>query len=114
MTNQSTALPLIVESSRGPSVAGRRTTVYVILEHLKGGLDKEFIKEHLSLSDEQLDAALDYIEQHRDEVEREYMEIVRLSEENRAYYETLYLKRSRFAGLSVEERAEKMRQDLVK
>jgi uncharacterized protein (DUF433 family) len=83
----------------GPCIAGRRTTIYVILEHLRNGLEREFIKAHLSLSGEQLDAALEYIEQHRDEAERGYAEIVRRSEENREHYEKLYRERSRYAHL---------------
>ena len=113
MSNVSTTTPLIVESSRGPCIAGRRTTIYVILEHFKSGLDREFIKQHLLLSDEQLDAALEYIEQHRGEVERDYAEIVRRSEENRERYETLYRERSRYASLPVEERVAQMRRDLI-
>ena len=113
MSNVSTTTPLIVETSRGPCIAGRRTTIYVILEHFKSGLDREFIKQHLLLSDEQLDAALEYIEQHRGEVERDYAEIVRRSEENRERYETLYRERSRYASLPVEERVAQMRRDLI-
>ena len=113
MSHVSTTTPLIVETSRGPCIAGRRITIYVILEHFKSGLDREFIKQHLLLSDEQLDAALRYIEQHRGEVERDYAEIVRRSEANRERYETLYRERSRYANLPVEERAAQMRRDLI-
>lgn len=113
MSQVSTTTPLIVETNRGPCIAGKRTTIYVILEHLRSRLERELIKEHLSLSDEQLDAALEYIEQHRDEVERDYAEIVRRSEKNREHYEKLYRERSRYANLPVEERAAQMRRDLI-
>lgn len=113
MSQISTTTPLIVETSRGPCIAGKRTTIYVILEHLRSGLERAFMKEHLSLSDEQLDAALEYIEQHRAEVERDYAEIVRRSEKNREHYEKLYRERSRYANLPVEERAAQMRRDLI-
>jgi uncharacterized protein (DUF433 family) len=105
---------LIVQTSRGPSIAGRRTTVYVVLELVKRGLDRRLIAERLSLSDEQIDAALQYIEENRNEVESEYDAIVRLSEERQAYYDGIYQSRSRYATQPVEQRIAQMRRDLVK
>lgn len=104
---------MIVETSRGPSLADRRTTIYVILDHLKNGCDREFIKAHLLLSDEQLDAALAYIEQHREQVERDYGEILRRSDERRERYEKLFHERSPHAqGVPLEERVKRMRHEL--
>jgi len=98
--------PLIVETGRGPCIAGRRTTVYVIYEHLQSGLDREFIKKHLLLSDAQLDAAIAYIAQHKNKIEKDYTEIVRCSEHSQEYYEQLYRGRSRFSvNTPMEERA---------
>ena len=54
MNATTTTTPLIIETGRGPCIAGRRTTVYVIYEQLQSGLDREFIKKHLLLSDVQL------------------------------------------------------------
>jgi uncharacterized protein (DUF433 family) len=114
MSSIATATPLIVETSRGPCIAGRRTTVYVILDHLNNGCDREFIKEHLLLSDEQLDAAIEYIALHREEVERDYADILRRSEERRKRYEKLYRKRSPCdSNLPVEERVARMRRGLT-
>ena len=112
MSSITTATPLIVETSRGPCIAGRRTTVYVILDHLNNGCDREFIKEHLLLSDEQLDAAIEYIALHRQEVERDYADILRRSEERRKYYEKLYRERSPYdPSLPAEERVARMRRN---
>lgn len=114
MSNVATATPLIVETSRGPYIAGRRTTVYVILDHLNNGCDREFIKEHLFLSDEQLDAAIEYIELHREEVARDYADILRRAEERRKRYEKLYRERSPYdPNLPVEERVTRMRRNLT-
>jgi uncharacterized protein (DUF433 family) len=114
MSSITTVTPLIVETSRGPCIAGRRTTVYVILDHLNNGCDRDFIKEHLLLSDEQLDAAIKYIELHHEEVERDYADILRRSEERRKRYEKLYQERSPYdPHLSVEERVARMRRDLT-
>lgn len=105
---------LIIETPRGPGIAGRRTTVYVILEHLHSGCDREFIKKHLLLSDTQLDAAIAYIDLHRDEVEKDYTNIVRRSEEQRTRYETIYRERSPYdPTLLGEKRVARMRLDLA-
>jgi uncharacterized protein (DUF433 family) len=110
-----TTTPLIVETGRGPCIAGRRLTVYTIHEHLQSGLERAFIKKHLCLSDAQLDAAVEYIAQHKDKIDREYAEIVRRSEERQAHYEQIYHERSRFpADLRLEERAVALRQILNK
>ena len=115
MHTTTTTIPLIVETSRGPCIAGRRLTIYVIYEHLQSDLEREFIKKHLLLSDEQLDAAIAYIAHHKDRVEKTYAEIVRQSEERQVYYEQIYRGRSRFpADLSPEERAVRLRQILNK
>lgn len=107
--------PLIVETGRGPCIAGRRTTVYVIYEHLQSGLDREVIKKHLLLSDAQLDAAIAYIAQNKNKIEKDYAEIVRRSEDSQEYYEQLYRGRSRFpANMPMEERAIILRQILSK
>jgi uncharacterized protein (DUF433 family) len=114
MSDNITVPPLIIETDRGPCIAGRRTTIYVILDHLNSGCDREFIKEHLLLSDQQLDAALEYIQHHREEVERDYAQILRLSEERRQQYEKLYRERTPYdPNLPVEERVAQMRRDLV-
>jgi uncharacterized protein (DUF433 family) len=110
-----TATPLIVETARGPCVAGRRTTVYTIFEHLNSGCSREAIKQYLTLSDEQLDAAIEYINEHRAEVEKDYAEIVRRSEERRAHYDKLFRERTRFdPDLPPAERARLLREHYLK
>jgi uncharacterized protein (DUF433 family) len=114
MSTTATTTPLIVETARGPCIAGRRTTVYVIYEQLQSGLDREFIKQHLRLSDAQLDAAMAYIAQHKEKIARDYGEIVRRSEARQAYYEQMYRERSRFPlDMPMEERAMILRQKLL-
>jgi len=62
---------LIVETPRGPSIAGTRITIYAVKGYLKGDWSRHFIKQMLGITDEQLDAVLEYIAQHREEVERD-------------------------------------------
>jgi uncharacterized protein (DUF433 family) len=105
------ALPLVVETGRGPCIAGRRTTLYVVYQTFASTQDREFVKRHLLLTDEQLDAALAYIEQHKERFLRDYAEIVRVSEERRAHYDKLFWERSRFTpDTPMEERMTVMRQ----
>lgn len=114
MSRTAAATSLIIETPKGPCIAGRRMTIYVILEHLRSGCDREFIKKYLLLSDTQLDAAIEYIDLHRDEVEKDYTDIVRRSEESRAHYETLYRERSPYDPTVLgEKRVARMRLDLA-
>ena len=66
------------------------------------------------MSDQQLDAAIEYLQRHREEVERDYAQILRLSEERRQKYDKLYRERSPYdPNLPVEERIARMRRDLA-
>jgi uncharacterized protein (DUF433 family) len=106
---------LIVETSWGPTIAGRNIAIYALMEYLNGDIDRELIKGDFGLSDEQLDAALQYIADHREEVDRDYAEIVRYSEELRARYEPISRARSPFPpDMPREQRVELLRQELVR
>ncbi len=85
---------LIVETPRGPSIAGTRITVYSVMDYIKADRSKEYILQFLRATPEQLDAAFEYIEQHREEVERDYERILRRSEELRERYEKIFRERS--------------------
>ncbi len=108
-----TSTPLIVETGRGPCIAGRRLTLYVIYETLAAGHDREFVKKHLLLTDEQLDAAVEYIEQNKENFLHDYAEIVRISEERRGHSNKIFWERSRFTpDTPMEERIAVLRQIL--
>jgi hypothetical protein len=64
------------------------------MDYLKSGLSHEVIKQDFLLSDAQLQAALQYLVAHREELEHHYADIVRRSEERRAHYEQLYRART--------------------
>ena len=104
---------LIVETLRGPSIAGTRITVYSVMDYLKGDWSRHFTKQMLGITDEQLDAVLEYIARHREEVNRDYAEILRRAEELRARYEEQNLARSPFPpGMPIEEQRQLMLQKL--
>ncbi len=105
---------LIVETPRGPSLAGTRITVYAVMDYLKGDWSRHFTKQMLGITDEQLDAVLAYIAAHREEVERDYAVILCRAEELRARYEEQNRPRSPFPpGTSLEEQRQLMLQKLA-
>ncbi|HKQ72915.1 MAG TPA: DUF433 domain-containing protein [Blastocatellia bacterium] len=113
--NATTAvIQLIEETPRGPSIAGTRITVYSVMDYLEGDLDRDFVKRVMVITDEQLDAVLEYIAQHKEEVERDYQRILRRSEELRARYKKIQLERSPFPpDMPEEEKRASMRQRIA-
>ncbi len=113
MNAETTKTALIVETPRGPSLVGTRITVYSVMDYIKGGWSRFFIRQIMNLTDEQLDAVYKYIEQHKEEVERDYARIVARSKELRAYYEEQNRHRSPFPpDMPMEERKKLMLQKL--
>jgi uncharacterized protein (DUF433 family) len=72
MTIEST----IINRGRGPEIAGTRITVYDIWDYAKQNWHRDAIAATLRLSSAQAAAALEYIDQHKDEVLAEYAEIL--------------------------------------
>ncbi len=62
----------IVKTGRGPEIAGTRITVYDVIEYYKAGRHRDMIAAILSLNSQQVEAAIRYIEDHRDEVMASY------------------------------------------
>jgi uncharacterized protein (DUF433 family) len=58
----------IIDRGRGPEIAGTRITVYNILDMLPLGWDEARLADFYRLTTEELRAALDYIEAHREEI----------------------------------------------
>ena len=69
--------PRIVNYGRGPQIAGSRITVYDVMDYL-GDPDwnRESIALLFRLSSADIQAAIDYIEAHREEVEAAYQRIL--------------------------------------
>jgi endonuclease III-like uncharacterized protein len=84
------------------------------MDYLKSGQSRDFIKQVMGISDEQLDAVLEYIALHKAAVEQEYTEIVHHAEDRRDHYEEMFRERSPFPPhISLEERVARMRQRLA-
>jgi uncharacterized protein (DUF433 family) len=62
----------IIKTGRGPEIVGTRITVYDVIEYYLAGRHRDMIAAILSLSSDQVAAAIRYIEDHRDEVMASY------------------------------------------
>jgi uncharacterized protein (DUF433 family) len=58
----------IIKTGRGPEIAGTRITVYDVIEYHNTGWHRDMIADTLELSSEQVEVAIRYIEENRDEV----------------------------------------------
>ena len=65
----------IIDRGRGPEIVGTRVTVYLIWEFYRKDCRRDDIALATGLSSRQVQAAIAYIEAHREEVEREYAKI---------------------------------------
>jgi uncharacterized protein (DUF433 family) len=109
MSTTTAVTPLVVETPRGPSIAGTRITIYSLMDYLKLGLSRNYTKASFRISDEELDAAIEYIEQHREQVERNYARILQREAEARARSEQIMRERSPFPpDMPLEERKKLM------
>lgn len=79
---------LISSTERGLSITGTRITVYDVLGYLKAGWPLHLVQNWLNLDDRQLDAAIAYIENHRNGIETEYQQVLQDAQESREYWQT--------------------------
>lgn len=85
---------LIVETPRGPSLAGTRITVYSVMDYIKAGRSKYYIGQIMTLTPEQVDAVFAYVEQNREAVEAAYARILQREAEARIESERIMRERS--------------------
>lgn len=79
--------PMIIRTERGLTISGTRITLYDVMDYVTAHYPPKFICGLFNLTDEQLTAALTYIEANRTEVEAEYQTVLKESEQLRQYYE---------------------------
>ena len=77
----------IVRTERGLTIAGTRITLYDVMDYVTEQYPPKFIRALFNLTDEQISAALSYIEANRAIVEAEYKQVLKEAEELRQYYE---------------------------
>ncbi len=66
----------IIDRGRGPEIAGTRITVYDVLDYHKHGWHRDMIADTLDLSSQEVEVAIRYIDEHRDEVMADYAEML--------------------------------------
>lgn len=98
MTPISNGQSAIIRTERGLTISGTRITLYDLIDYLKSQYPIKFICDLFDLSEEQINAALTYIEVNRTEVEAEYQKVLKETEELRLYYEEQ--NRERFARIA--------------
>ena len=67
---------VIINRGRGPEISGTRITVYDVMDYYKEGWHRDQIAVLFRLSSRDIQAAIDYIESHKEEVETEYQKIL--------------------------------------
>lgn len=77
----------IIRTERGLTIVGTRITLYDVMDYVLAAYPSKFIQGLFELTEEQIDAALAYIEANRTEVETEYKQVNQETEELRQYYE---------------------------
>ncbi|MEM7531809.1 MAG: hypothetical protein AAF639_06525, partial [Chloroflexota bacterium] len=85
----------IVETDRGPTLSGTKTTVYDVMVAYEEQADFFFVCYSLDLLPDQVELALAYIEEHRAKLEPELEEIQTKLAEQESYYRKLEEKRKR-------------------
>lgn len=68
--------PVIIERGRGPEIAGTRITVYDIMDYLRMDWHHTAIASWLRLSSRQVLCAIQYIDEHKEELTKEYQKIL--------------------------------------
>lgn len=87
MTTTPSKPPSIMRTERGLTISGTRITLYDVMDYVTAQYPPKFIQGFFNLTDQQINAALAYIETNRAEVEAEYQTVLKESEELRQYYE---------------------------
>lgn len=77
----------IIRTERGLTITGTRITLYDVMDFLKAQYPPKLIRDKFNLTDEQINAALSYLEANRIQVEVEYQEVLHTREEIRQYWE---------------------------
>ncbi len=87
MTSVSHYQPAIILTERGLTISGTRITLYDVMDYVMADYPPKFIRSLFDLTDNQINAALTYIEANRAEVEAEYQVVLKQAEENQQYWE---------------------------
>lgn len=103
----------IVDLGRGPQIEGHRLTVMDVFYYLHRGYDFEFIHRAMpSLTREQFDAVVEYVNQHRDELIEEDRRVDEFHRRGIAEQKAKGLHHEIDQSVPVEVRAERLKEKL--
>ena len=77
---------IVRRTDRGLCVAGKRITLYLIMDYLKAGWPPHLLRHQLLLSEEEMNQVMNYLGTHAAEFEAEYQEVVRKAAEREQYW----------------------------
>jgi uncharacterized protein (DUF433 family) len=90
----------IIRTERGLTITGTRITIYDVMDLVKAEYPSKLIRDKFNLTDEQINAALSYIENYQTQVETEYQEVLKTREEIYQYWEER--NRKHFANIAAQ------------
>ncbi len=68
--------PKIINRGRGPEIEGTRITVYDVLDYHLDGWHRDMIADNFDLGSDEVEAAIRYIDEHREEVMAAYQKML--------------------------------------
>lgn len=77
----------IIRTERGLTISGTRITLYDVMDYLTAQYPPKFIRGLFDLTEDQINAALSYIEANHTEVEAEYQVVLKQAKEIQHYWE---------------------------
>lgn len=87
MTPVSGTQATIIRTERGLTISGTRLTLYDVMDFLKAEYSPKLIRHKFNLTEDQINAAMSYIEANRTQIETEYQQVLQTRAEIRAYWE---------------------------
>lgn len=87
MTPVSDKQATIIRTERGLTISGTRLTLYDVMDFLKAEYSPKLIRNKFNLTDDQINAAMSYIEANRAQIETEYQQVLQTRAEIRSYWE---------------------------
>ena len=87
MTPVSDKQVTIIRTERGLTISGTRLTLYDVIDFLKAEYSPKLIRNKFNLTDDQINAAMSYIEANRAQIETEYQQVLQTRAEIRSYWE---------------------------
>ena len=76
MTPVSDKQATIIRTERGLTISGTRLTLYDVMDFLKAEYSPKLIRNRFNLTEDQINAAMSYIEANRAKTETEYQQVL--------------------------------------